>query len=76
MTLILYHVMCTRLRTGTPTLSPERVLSTLHHIQYHRVTLNDSQPVTELSTIAQEETEILAALTIKKPTLNVQLTLL
>ena len=38
--------------------------------------VNDTQPVTGLSTINQEHTAILAALTIKKPTLNAQLTLL
>ena len=38
--------------------------------------VNDTQPVAGLSTISQEHTAILAALTIKKPTLNTQLTLL
>ena len=76
MALILYRVMRTRLHTGAPTLSPERALSTLRRIQHHRVILNGNQPVTGLSTITKEQTEILAALTIKKPTLNVQLTLL
>lgn len=45
-------------------------------IQHHQVIVNDTQPVTGLSTINQEHTAILAALTIKKPTLNTQLTLL
>ena len=36
-------------------------------IQHHRVTLNGSQPVQGLSSIQQEHTSILAALTIKIP---------
>ncbi|RID96867.1 hypothetical protein [Simplicispira hankyongi] len=34
------------------------------------------QPVAGLSSISQEQTDILGALTIKKPSLNTQLTLL
>lgn len=48
----------------------------LHRIQHHQVVVNDTQPMTGPSTISQEHTAILAALTIKKPTLNTQLTLL
>ena len=55
---------------------PERALEKLRRIQYHQVTVNDTQPVTGLSTISQEHSDILSALTIKKPTLNTQLTLL
>ena len=74
--LILYRVMRTRLHAGGTSHSPERALAKLRRIQHHRVTLNDSQPVTGLSSIDQEQTSILAALTIKKPTLSTQLTLL
>ena len=76
MALILYRVMRLRLRAGDTQLSPERALAKLRRIQHHQVILNDAQPVTGLSTISQEHTAILAALTIKKPTLNAQLTLL
>ena len=38
--------------------------------------INDSQPVAGLSSIDQEQDSILADLTIKKPTLSTQLTLL
>ena len=76
MALILYRVMRTRLHAGTTKLSPEGALSALRRIQHHRITLNGTQPVTGLSTITKEQTEILSALTIKKPTLNTQLTLL
>ena len=74
MALILYRVMRTRLRASSG-LSPERALSQLRRIQHHRVTLNDTQPVTGLSTISQQQTDIFCALTLKKPTLNAQLAL-
>jgi hypothetical protein len=51
-------------------------LAKLRRIQHHRVTLNDSQPVAGLSSIDQEPISILAALTIKRPTRDSQLTLL
>ena len=76
MALILYRVMRLRLRVGDTQLSPERALDKLRRIQHHQVIVNDTQPVTGLSTISQEHTAILAALTINKPTLNAQLTLL
>ena len=74
--LILYRVMRSRLHAGGTSHSPERALARLRRIQHHRVTLNDSQPVAGLSSIDQEQVSILAALTIKKPTLDSQLTLL
>ncbi len=76
MALILYRVMRSRLRASATPLSPERALDKLRRIQHHQVTLNNTQPVTGLSTINQEHADILSALTIKKPTLNTQLTLL
>ena len=74
--LILYRVMRARLHASGAGHSPERALERLRRIQHHRVTLNASQPMAGLSTIDQEQSEILAALSIKKPTLNSQLTLL
>lgn len=76
MALILYRVMRMRLRSSDTSLSPERALDKLRRIQHHQVIVNDTQPVAGLSTINQEHTAILAALTIKKPSLNTQLTLL
>ncbi len=76
MALILYRVMRTRLRNSDTPLSPERALSKLRRIQHQQITINSTQPVAGLSTIDQEHTAILATLTIKKPTLNTQLTLL
>jgi hypothetical protein len=40
------------------------------------VTLNDRAPITGLSTIDQKQADILAALTIKKPSLGTQFSLL
>ncbi len=74
--LILYRVMRTRLHASGAQHSPERALQRLRRIQHHRVTLNASQPLTGLSSVDQEQADILAALTIKKPSLNTQLTLL
>jgi transposase len=76
MALVLYRVMRMRLRSSDTALSPERALDKLRRIQHHQVIVNDTQPVAGLSTINQEHTAILAALTIKKPSLNTQLTLL
>ena len=67
--LIIYRVMRGRLHAGGTSHSPERALR-------HRVILNDSQPIAGLSSIDQEQVNTLAALTIKKPTLDTQLTLL
>jgi hypothetical protein len=74
--LILYRVMRSRLHASDTGLSPERALSRLRRIQHHRVTLNGAQPVAGLSSISQDQADILSALTIKKPTLDAQLTLL
>lgn len=74
--LILYRVMRTRLHASAAAMSPERALAKLRRIQHHSVAVNGAQPVAGLSTINKEQTDILAALTIKKPTLKTQLTLL
>lgn len=76
MALILYRVMRSRLRASATPISPERALDKLRRIQHHQVTLNNTQPATGLSTVNQEHSDILSALTVKKPTLNTQLTLL
>lgn len=76
MALILYRVMRTRLRDSNTKISPERALQKLRRIQHQKVKVNDLEPIAGLSSITQEHTEILQALTIKKPTLPAQLTLL
>lgn len=74
--LIMFRVMRTRLHASKTRLSPGRALAALSRIQRHCVTIDDAQPVTGLSTINEEQTEIFAALTVKIPTLKTQLTLL
>ena len=76
MALILYRVMRSRLRDSNTKISPERALEKLPRIQHQVVKVNDLDPIAALSNINQEHTEILQALTIKKPTLPTQLTLL
>lgn len=76
MALILYRVMRTRLHASASSLSPERALANLRRIQHHRVTLNGADTIAGVSTINDEQSRIFTALTIKKPTLNTQLTLL
>lgn len=63
--LILYRVVRSRLQASDTKLSPERALSKLRRIQHHRITLNDTQPIAGLSTLSQEQSDILAALTDK-----------
>ena len=75
MALVLYRVMRSRLRQSDAPLSPESALARLRRIQHQRITIN-AQPVAGLSCITQEHSSILAALTIRKPTLDTQLTLL
>jgi transposase len=76
MALILYRVMRAKLRVGPTKLSPEKALDKLRRIQHQKIVLNKTQPITGLSTITQEHTAILAALEIKKPTLDPQMSLL
>ena len=76
MALILYRVMRSRLRHSNSKISPERALDKLRRIQHQVVKVNALDPIAALSSINQEHTEILQALTIKKPTLPAQLALL
>lgn len=74
--LILHRVMRMRLKASGSNFSPERALQQLRRIQHHRVTLNGSAPAAGLSNIDKEQAAILGALTVGKPTLTTQLTLL
>ena len=76
MALILYRVMRSRLKDSHAKISPQRALDRLRRIQHQVVKVNDLEPIAALSSINQEHMEILQALTIKKPTLPAQLTLL
>ena len=76
MALILYRVMRQRLKTANASLSPERALEYLRRIQHHQIRLNASEPVTGVSAINAEQSELLNALNVKKPVAPQQLALL
>jgi transposase len=76
MALIVYRVMRQRLKLAKNELSPERALAQLRRIQYHKVSINAQAPIAGISTIDTRQAEILAALSIKKPTADTQLSLL
>lgn len=68
--LILYRVMRQRLRMSGSVLSPEAALADLRHIQHHRVCIDNAAPIEGISTIVQRQSDTLAALRIRKPTLH------
>lgn len=76
MALILYRVMRQRLKQAHSGLSPERALEQLRRIQHHRITLNESEPMSGISGISTEQGGIYSDLKIKKPASGEQLTLL
>ena len=76
MAMILHRVMRTRLRDANAGLTPERALEQLRRIQHHRIRLNGTTPVTGVSSINDQQSEVLNALRVKKPDVSQQLTLL
>ncbi len=76
MALILHRVMRTRLRDAKAGLTPERALEQLRRIQHHRIRLNGAAPVAGVSSINDQQSEVLNALRVKKPDVFQQLTLL
>lgn len=76
MALIIYRVMRQRLKLAHSELSPEKALAQLRRIQRHKVSINAATPITGISTIDTRQAEILAALSIKKPAADTQLSLL
>ena len=75
MALILYRVMRERLKMAKSNLSPERALAQLKRIHRHQIKVND-RPLTGVSTLTREQSELLGALTLKKPSRKEQLSLL
>ncbi len=75
MALVLYRIMRQRLKGDESELSPERALSQLRRIQHHNVEIND-QPLSGISTISAEQTDLLKSLKVEKPTHKRQLSLL
>lgn len=76
MALILYRVMRSRLRLAGSSLSPEAALAGLRRIQHHTISINDAAPISGVSTVTREQSEVLAALKVKKPTDDQQISLL
>ncbi|GAB4088303.1 hypothetical protein GCM10028785_09720 [Hydrogenophaga soli] len=74
--LILYRVMRQRLKMSGSDLSPEAALADLCRIQHHSVSINNAAPIEGVSSIAQRQKDVLAALKIKKPLQDTQLSLL
>jgi transposase len=68
MALILYRVLRLRLRASANQTSPERALAILRRIQRHPIRLEAATtPVTGLSTLTPEQTDLFKALSIRKP---------
>ena len=76
MALILYRLMRQRLKAAGHAASPETALARLRRIQRHTVSINDSAPISGVSTIHDEQATLLAALRLKKPPGDTQLNLL
>ena len=68
--------MRSRLKLAGSPLSPEAALSELRRIQRHSVSINDAAPVQGLSAITPGQAQVLAALKIKKPAQDSQVSLL
>jgi transposase len=76
MALIIYRVMRQRLKLAKSPLSPEAALDKLRRIQRHSVSINAGAPIGGVSTINQEQAGVLAALNLRKPTPDPQMSLL
>ena len=74
--LIVYRVMRQRLKLAKSELTPERALAQLRRIQRHRVTINAGTPISGISTINTQQSNVFTALNLKKPTQDAQLNLL
>ena len=61
---------------GQRFVSPEAALADLRRIQRHSVSIDHGAPIQGVSNIHQRQTDILAALSIKKPAHDAQMTLL
>ena len=75
MALILYRIMRERLKMAKTNLSPERALAQLKRIHRHQIKVND-RPLTGVSTLTKEQSNLLGVITLKKPTKKEQLSLL
>ncbi len=76
MALILYRVMRQRLKAAGHVASPETVLAQLRRIHRQSVCINQGVPITGISTINRDQASMMAALNIRNPDPDTQLTLL
>ena len=76
MALILYRVMRQRLKAAGHSTSPETALAKLRRIQRQSVAINQGVPVSGISNIHREQADLLAAMNIRKPVPDAQLSLL
>ena len=76
MALILYRVMRARLKLAGHEASPESALAHMRRIQRHTVSIDAGAAISGISGINQEQAGVLAALKLKKPTPDRQLSLL
>ena len=76
MALVLHRVMRLRLRAANTGITPERALQSLKRIQHHRVSLDGAPPLSGVSSMTDEDGQMLKALKVKQPTTNRQLSLL
>ena len=76
MALILYRVMRQRLKAAGHVASPETVLAQLRRIQRQSVSINQGVPITGISTINRDQASMLAALNIRNPNPDTQLSLM
>jgi transposase len=74
--LIVYRVMRQRLKLAKSDLSPEKALAQLRRIQRHSVSINATTPIAGISTVNDLQSKVFAALKIKKPTQDTQMSLL
>ena len=76
MALILYRVMRQRLKLAGQEASPETALAHLRRIQRQTVTIDDSAPISGVSNVNHEQAGLLAALKLKTPPPDTQMSLL
>jgi len=74
--LILHRVMRQRLRQAASPCSPDAALTLLRRVQRHAVSINGAATIGGVSPLSPEQAAVLAALNIKKPTVQTQLNLL
>jgi hypothetical protein len=64
------------LRAANTVITPERALQSLRRIQHHHVNLGRAGPMSGVSSMSGEQSEMLKALKVKQPNANQQISLL